>query len=161
MIDNKSVKRYILNSTNDLDEILNYLDQDFKATIEGIFNALFPLMKLYEQNKGRVDYLLGILEQLIEIKPTTDLVFLLGPITDLDNKISKLPLKDRIKLNEPYKRITTIVDNIEKKSINDLNDSKLKYLEYLIFQNQDVNLIGNFVDVRVDSYTNVFKGTVI
>lgn len=153
MIDNKIVKRYILNSTNDLDEILNYLDKDFKATIEGIFNALFPLMKLYDQNKGRVDYLLGILEQLIEIKPTTDLVFLLGPITDLDNKISKLPLKDRIKLNEPYKRITTIVDTIEKKSMNAVNDSKLKYLEYLIFQNQNVNLIGNFIE----SHTNLLN----
>ena len=146
MIDSKMVKRYILNSTNDLNEVLMFLDRDFKATIEGIFNALFPLMKLYDQNKGRVDYLLVILEQFVEVAPNNELVFLLGPIADLDNKISKLAIKDKISLNEPYRRITKIVDRIEKKSMDELNDNKIKYLEYLIFQNQDVNLIGSFLE---------------
>ena len=146
MIDSKTVKKFILNPTNDLEEILNFMDDDFKVTIEGIFNALFPLMRLYSQNKGRVDYLLEVLEQIIEIKSTSELVFLLGPITDLDNKINKLSTKERIQLNEPYQRIKQIVDVIEKKSMAEVNDTKLKYLEYLIFQNRDINLIGNFLE---------------
>lgn len=145
-LDSKSIKKFILNPTNNLEEIIPFLEKDFKSTIEGIFITLFPLMKLYNQNKGHVDYLLNILEQIIEIKPSNELTFLLGPITDLDNKISKLSLEERLKLNEPYQRIKKIVDRIEEKSIIELNDSKLKYLEYLIFQNGDINLIGNFIE---------------
>lgn len=146
MIDSKTVKKFILNPTNDLEELLNYLDENYKATIEGIFNALFPLLKLYDQNMGRVDYLLKILEQLVEIKMSDELTFLIGPITDLDNKINKLTTKQRMALNTPYQRIKRIVDEIHKKSLEEVNDSKLKYLEHLIFQNEDVNLIGNFLE---------------
>lgn len=146
MIDNKTIKKFILNSTNDLDELIYYLDKDYKPTIEGIFNALFPLLKLYPQNQGRVDYLLGILEQIIELKPSNELTLMLGPITDLDNKINSLPLKTRMQLNYPYQRIKKIVDEIDKKSLTELESGKLKYLEYLIFQNQDLFLIDNFIE---------------
>jgi len=146
MLDSKTIKKFILVSTNDLEELLNYLDLDFRATIEGIFNALFPLLKLYDQNMGRVDYLLKILEQVVLVKPVSELLFLLGPITDLDNKINSLAIKSRIQMNEPYQRIKRIVDDIEKKSLDELNDSKLKYLEYLVFQNRDINLIGSFLE---------------
>ena len=146
MIDNKTIKKFILTSTNDLEELLIFLDKAFKTTVEGMFNAMFPLLKLYEQNTGRVDFLLKILEQLVEVKSSGELVFLLGPITDLDNKISSLPLKQRMQMNEPYQRIKRIVDDIEKKSLDEFSDGKLKYLEYLVFQNKDVNLIGNFLE---------------
>ena len=157
MLESKAIKKFILNPTNDLEKLLVYLDGDFKATIEGMFNALFPLIRLYDQNNGRVDYIIGLLEQLVEIKQSNELVSLLGPITDLDNKINKLPLKDRIKLNIPYQRIKQIVDNIEKKSIDELNDGKLKYLEYLIFQNKDVNLIGSFLEGHTNLLTKKNK----
>ena len=46
-LDSKSIKKFILNPTNNLEEIITFLEKDFKSTIEGIFITLFPLMKLY------------------------------------------------------------------------------------------------------------------
>ena len=80
------------------------------------------------------------------VEKANELGLMLGPITDLDNKLNKLPLKNRIMMNVPYQRIRMIVDKIEKKSLAELDEGKLKYLEYLVFQNRDIDLISSFLE---------------
>ena len=48
-IGSKEIKKYIL-GYNDLEELFNFLEIEFKETIEAIFNALFILLKNYEKN---------------------------------------------------------------------------------------------------------------
>lgn len=145
------VKEFIINANNDLTNIITFLDNDFKETIKGIFDAIYPLIKVYDQNKSRVDYLFKIVEQVIEIKPTNELNCILSSIVDLNNKIDNMTLSKRLPIIEPYQRIKKMLDKIEEKSLKELNDGKLNYLEYLVFQGRNISLIKIFLETNSDT----------
>lgn len=147
-ITSNTIKNFIIKGTNDLEELLNYLDKDFKETIDGIFRALFSLMKNYNQNKDRVEYLINILEEVVEFKKSSDLNCFIPLITNLENKVDKLSMKDKVKLIKPYNKIKQLLVKIESKSKKELDNNKLKYLEYLIFYEQDLNLIESFIEIH-------------
>ena len=147
-ITSNAIRNFIIKGTNDLDELLIYLDKDFKETIDGIFRALFSLMKTYNQNKDRVEYLINILEQVVEFKKSRELTCFIPLITTLENKVDKLSMKDKVKMMTPYTRIKQLLVKIENKSKKELDNNKLKYLEYLIFYEQDLNLIESFIEIH-------------
>ena len=60
-ISSKEVKKFIL-EYDDLGQLDDYIDVDFRNTIIGIFNALFILLKNYDKNIKLIDYLLSFLE---------------------------------------------------------------------------------------------------
>lgn len=140
------IKNLILDPTKDLDELLIFLEHDFEEVIAGIFEALFLLEKLYEQNQGRVDYLIDLLVQLIDIKGIDELKLMNYFFIDYDNKIRELEIRERLKVNKPYQRMKVLMEKIEKNTYKESYDGKFKYLEYLIFQNRDKELIDNYVN---------------
>ena len=42
-ITSKTIKNFILNPTNDLDDLFDFISEDFKSTIDGLFSALYRL----------------------------------------------------------------------------------------------------------------------
>ena len=100
ILNSKEIKKYILDSSSDLEEVISYLEEDYPSTIEGIFNAIFTLMRHYDQNRSRVDYLLNLVEGSISLVSGAEIKFLSGSIIDLNHKISNWKLKDQIKVRE-------------------------------------------------------------
>ena len=145
-ITNKEIKRYILDPTNDLDELFDLIEEDSKQVIEGVFNSLFTLSKNYTQNKSRVDYLLYFLKEFIELKEIEELNLLIGPIIDFQNKISKWNIKERIKVKNISLEIQNIFNNIQVKLTNKKNNDTIKCLEFLILYNKNSQMIENFLN---------------
>lgn len=163
-MNNKEIKKFILDATNNLEDIINFLDEDYQSAIEGIFNALFSLLKNYDQNKSRVQYLIHLLEQLIEVKGIDELKMMLGPITDFNNKISSWQLKDRLSISKPYQQIGELLNQINNKEILALHNEKVKYLSFLIFQDKNLKMIENFLNstnnilnTRDENGENIFE----
>ena len=162
-MNNKEIKRFILDSTNNLEEIIDYIESDYQASIEGIFNALFSLLKNYDQNKSRVDYLIHLLNQLIDLKGIDELKLMLGPIIDFNNKISTWSLKERLSINEPYYQIEELLNKINNKELSTIKTEKVKYLSFLIFQDKNLKMIETFLDstsnilnIRDENGENIF-----
>ena len=147
MIDNpKSVKDFIVYTTDDLDEISVFLKNEFRGTIKEIFSALFILIKHYDTNKKRVNDLLDFLEQFIEKIPSENLNFLIAPIHDFDNKINREFKKSRKKMiQKPYQRVHTIFNNVWNQARLNTHHEKINYLEFLIFQEKNLSIIDNFL----------------
>lgn len=146
-LNSKNIKKFIIDAKNDLELLMDYLEQDYQATIEGIFNAIFTLIRHYDQNKSRVDYLILLLEGLIEIKSVEDLKKMEGPIMDFNNKVSLWRLKEQMSIAEPYKRIQNLLYSIQKKEVHSFNNEKVKYLSFLIFEDKNLNMIENYLNI--------------
>ena len=142
----QGISRFILDSTNDLDRVLEYLECNFEETIEGICEALFELLKLYHQNQGRVDYLFQLLEQIIDMKDVASLKILNAPLVELDNRLKLLELKQQVKIYDGYRQLKELIALLEKKTLEESYDEKVKYLEYLIFQNRDREVVEKFLN---------------
>ena len=84
----RDVKKFILDTSCDLEEIVNYLEVDYQATIEDIFTGIFSLLRHYRQNESRVHYLLLFLEQYVGMASSLELQKMVGPIIDFNNKVS-------------------------------------------------------------------------
>ena len=130
-VNSKEVKKYILNVENDLEGLIDDLEEDYKNTTEGIFNALFTLMRHYEQNKSRVQYLIHLIESTLSVKTSKELKALAGQIIDLDNKVNALKLKDRIAIREPLNQIVFVVSSKHPKPDLLLLDKQLAFAEFL------------------------------
>lgn len=143
-INSKEVKKYILNVENDLEGLIDDLEEDYKNTTEGIFNALFTLMRHYEQNKSRVQYLIRLIESTLSVKTSKELKALAGQIIDLDNKVNALKLKDRIAIREPLNQIHEIFLAVNRNA-DVVPNEKVKYLSFQIFQEKNIPLIESFL----------------
>lgn len=144
-LNKKEIKKYILDASSDLEILIDYLEYDYQDTIEGIFNAIFTLMRHYEQNKSRIFYLIDLVEGTTSFKSSQELNGLMGPIIDLQNKIDGLKLKDRMVVREPMVRIQNILLNANQEIANSVHNKKIKYLSFLIFQEKNVLLIEKFL----------------
>ena len=143
-VNSKEIKKYILNVENDLEGLIEFLEEDYKNTTVGIFNALFTLMRHYEQNKSRVQYLIHLIESTLSIKSSKELKVLSGQIIDLDNKVNALKLKDRIAIREPLNQIHEIFLAVNRNA-NVVPNEKVKYLSFQIFQEKNIPLIESFL----------------
>lgn len=143
-VNSKEIKKYILNVENDLEGLIEYLEEDYQNTTVGIFNALFTLMRHYEQNKSRVQYLIYLIESTLSVKQSKELKGLSGQIIDLDNKVSQLKLKDRIAIREPLNQIHEIFLAINRNA-GVVPNEKIKYLSFQIFQEKNIPLIESFL----------------
>ena len=145
----KYIKNYILNY-EELNKIEEFLEIDFKETIEGIMNALYILTKNYDKNKKIIDTLIDILKEEIKSKKTEELHLLIGPIIDYQNKISKFPIKERIKIKEISLEIQNIFNEIQVKSINEEHNEKIKILEFLILYDKNISMIEKYINENND-----------
>lgn len=150
VITKNKIKRFILDSSNDVEDLLEFLETDSDEVVTGMIEALFILMKLYDQNKEKTDYLINLLDQLIEIKTTEELKEINSHLIELDNKIKLLKLKQRIKITQPYQKLKQLIETINQKTYQESYDGKLKYLEYLIFQNRDKELINDYLNNSIE-----------
>lgn len=142
----KEVKKFILDPSHDLEELFDGLDEEYMVVVEGIFNALFILVKNYSQNKSRADYLVCILEELVELKCSSDLKKMIGPIIDFQNKINGLSLKNKILVKEISIRVQNIFNEIQMKGIHDTQNEKMRCLEFLIFYDKNYFMLENFLN---------------
>ena len=110
IITSKEIKNFILDPTNNLDDLYDYLEKDFKNTIEGICSALYKLLlRNYDQNKSRSNYLISIIESTIDELTPEQVKHLNGCIENLNNNIvSNIKKKQRVLINEPVNRINEI-----------------------------------------------------
>ncbi len=145
-VNSKEIKKYIVDSSCDLEDLTEYLDIDYRSTIEGIFNAIFTLMRHYDQNKSRIDYLIQLVHLTTTEKSSTELKCLTGPIMDLNTKISNWKLKDRIKVKEPLMQIQNILLEVNLELSNEIRNKKVKYLSFLIFEEKNISLIEKFIE---------------
>lgn len=157
LMNNKEVTEFILNSTNNLEELIHFLEINHTSTIEGIINALYPLLKNYDQNKSRVQYLLHLLEQLVEIEHTSELKSMTKPIENLNDLISNWGLKQRISISKPYQQIQEIQNRIYEKEMAANYNDKLKYLSFLIFQDRDSNKNLKMIQKIIDSIDDLLN----
>ena len=146
-ITSKNVKNYILDPTNDLEEVINFYELDYKSTIEGIFNSLFVMLKNYEQNRSRIDFLVNIIEELVDIRGINELKYMLGPIKNINNLINdKFSLKEKVVIRDFKLSICNIQNKINNTIISDSNNNKSKCIEYLVFQDKNLSMIDNIVN---------------
>lgn len=139
----KEIKNFILDPTNDLDELFDYILIDYKDCIDGIIAALYKLLlRNYEQNKSRSDYLIYILDNIIEDLNNEQLKYLNLKIDELNNNIvNNTKKKQRIIIRESLNKISDIHNKAAEKILSDIKNSKIKLLEYLIFQEKNLYLI--------------------
>ena len=146
---NKEVRNFILNY-GDMDVIYQYLEVSFKEASEGIFNALFTLIRNYDKNRKMINDLLVILEDETKRRTVNELKILLGPIIDFQNKFSRFSMKERIKVQDPYFHIQNIFNDIQAKIVYDTYCEKVKCLEFLIFHDKNISMIEKYLDDYYD-----------
>lgn len=147
MIDNaKEIKNLILDSSSNLDEIMIFLQSEFRSTIKEIFNSLLILLKNYDKNKKRVNEILDFLERFVEEVPIDKLNYFIAPIHDFDNKINyKFKLKQRKAIQSSCFRVHEILNNVQHKKMLYTYNGKMNYLEFLIFQDKNLSMIEVFL----------------
>ena len=73
----KEIRNFILDPTNDLDELFDLIIENSQNVIDGILSALYKLLlRNYEQNKSRSNYLIYILDNMIDEFSNEELKFL-------------------------------------------------------------------------------------
>ena len=139
----KEVKNFILDPINDLDELFDYILIDYKSCIDGILLALYKLLlRNYEQNKSRSDYLISILDNIIEDLNNEQQKYLNIKIDEINNNIiNNFNKKQRIIIRDATNKISDIHKKTSEKILSDIKNSKIKLLEYLIFQEKNFYLI--------------------
>lgn len=158
IITSKTIKNFILNPTNDLDELFDYIEDDYKSTIDGIFSALYKLLiRNYEQNKSRSDYIINVLENLSEDLVSDQLIYLNGSIENINNNIrNNLKKKQIIPLNRTLNRLNELHNKNANMLVSEEKNSKLKVLEYLIFADKNLYFIERTINAnnRILMYKN-------
>lgn len=156
MIDNtQDIKKFIIDSSNDLNEINLFLENEFKTTIKVIFDALFILLKHYAQNKKRTNELISFLEHLIENIPISKLSYFVAPFRGFERKISyEFTLKKIKSIQKPYSQIQNVFENLNYQLSLDSHEGKINYLEFLIFQERNIAMAQTFLE----DYSNVLDG---
>ncbi len=142
-LNSREIKKYIMDVSQDLEELIEYLEIDYQSTAEGVFNAIFTLMRHYEQNKSRVDYLIDLIKSTVSLKSSEEVKCLSGMIIDLNNKIENWKLKDKIKVKEPLEKIQEILLEVDRTLSDKIKNKKIKYLSFLIFEERNIYLIEN------------------
>ncbi len=157
-ITSKTIKNFILDPTNDLDELFDYIEIDYKSTIDGMFSALYKLLiRNYEQNKSRSDYLISILEGISDDLDVRELNYLNGSIENINNNIrSNLKKKQIIYLNQSLNRLNELHNKNANMLVSEEKNSKLKVLEYLIFADKNLYFIERTINTnnRILMYKN-------
>ena len=135
----KEIRNFILDPTNDLDELFDLITENSQNVIDGILSALYKLLlRNYEQNKSRSDYLIYILDNMIDEFSNEELKFLNIKIDELNNNIvNNIKKKQRVLIREPINKLNDIHNKAAEKIISDIKNSKIKLLEYLIFQEKN------------------------
>ena len=143
-ITSKEVKKYII-SYNDLDKLSEFLDTNYKATTEGIFNALFILIKNPDKNKSEINKLIILLKEQLNRNSYNELKHIISLIIDFQNKMSKLKVKERIKIREYSSELQNLFNDIHRKISDNTNNNQIKCLEFLIFHDKNIQMIEQFI----------------
>lgn len=147
VITSKEIKKYILDPTNNLDNLFDYINTNYKETLEGILNALFILMKHPEKNQKDIEYLIEIIKEQVKRDSIEELKKMIGPMIDLQNKTNNnLNIKERIKIKKHTSKLQNIFNEINMKIERIEDFKKIKCLEFLIFQDKNIQMISQFIN---------------
>lgn len=113
----KAIKEYILDMEDNYQVIDIFFQNYFKETSSAIFNALYILLKDYNKNKDKIDYILDLLRRFIntniEYGNNDILDKITGLIIGLKNKIDKnFSKKDKILINNIWYEINDLINSI-------------------------------------------------
>ena len=113
----KTIKEYILDMEDNYQVMDIFLQSYFKETSSAIFNALYILLKDYNKNKDKIDYILDLLRRFIntniEYGNNDILDKITGLIIGLKNKIDKnFSKKDKILINNIWYEINDLINSI-------------------------------------------------
>lgn len=162
----KEIKNFILDPTNDLDELFDSAAIDPKNTIDGILSALYKLLlRNYEQNKSRSDYLISVLDNITDDLTNEELKYLTSKIIEFNNNIvANIKKKQRIVIKSAVNEISNIHLKASEKILSDIKNGKIKLLEYLIFHEKNLYLIEktlsnnpNFLSYRNKEGEDIFS----
>ena len=162
----KEIRDYILNVENDLDELFDFIENDFKNAIDGIFSGLYRLLiRNYTQNASRVIYLIQILDIIINNLTDEEIKYLNGNIETLNTNIfNNIKKKSRILINEPINKINEIHNKASNKVLNEFKNNRIKVLKYLIFHEKNLSMIedalkenGNIMNYRNEDGDSIFS----
>jgi len=143
-VTSKNIKSFILDPTNDLDELFEFVKEDFYNTVDGLLASLYKLLlRNCDQNKSRIEYLIVILDLIAEEADNSDyLKYLSGKIVDFDNNVvNNIKKKQRVVIADFFNKVNDIHNKVQNRLILDVKNGKLKLLEYLIFQDKNLLLI--------------------
>ena len=107
----KEIKKYILNY-NDLNILYEFLDNNSKETLYGIFNAIPIMLKNKNKCNQELDYLIYIIESKIKTFSPKELNIIKTQIIELQNKVSRWDLKERININKTMFQLQNIFNEI-------------------------------------------------
>ena len=113
----KAIKEYILDMEDNYQVIDIFFQNYFKETSSAIFNALYILLKDYNKNKDKIDYILDLLRRSINTNiqyGNNDILDkITGLIIGLKNKIDKnFSKKDKILINNIWYEINDLINSI-------------------------------------------------
>lgn len=152
--DTTSIRKLILNSPNNLEEINLFLENEYKKVLKEIFYSLLILLKNYDQNKKRIEEVIQLLNKLAETSSVEKIKYFKAPIHDLNNKINhNFKEKQKKKIQHSRDQISQILIKIDNRiELNTKTDQK-KYLEFLIFQERNISMIQELLE----SYDNLLE----
>lgn len=150
---NKVYKIILTKSLKEINlEIL--LEESYPETIKGIFESLYDLLKDYKQNKNKIEFLLLNLEKSMQNKTPTELESLAMCCLEFESKYQEeFSPKTKKQIVDSYKKIKHIEDTIYTKSPNVAKLEKTRLLEYLIFQDKDIQRIK----ILIENCPNIIK----
>lgn len=144
-LNSKEIKKYILDSSNDLQELSSYLEKDFVHTVEGVFGAIFVLLRHYSQNQSRIDHLIYFIESLLPDLEDKEGEVISSSVASLESKVSNFKLKDRIAIKDCLLRLENICYYVANKKAMGVKNKKVKYLSFLIFEEKNLHLIEKYI----------------
>lgn len=142
----KEIEKYILGN-EELNELKFYLETEPTTTLNAIFKSLYTLLKKYDklENKYKVESLINFLEHTIKENEINEPQILISLIIELKNKIANFKTKQKILINDPWSRINNLFLEINNSLIPEIQNKKIKYLEYLIFEDKNLSMIESYL----------------
>lgn len=137
------IKEYIKENDN-LDEINTHLYYEFPTTITAIFKSLYALMKEYNKNQEKIANIFIILKEHASSLNNDDQKILLTKAINLRNQMTQS------KKSKTFSKDAITFLEITLEELNDIlspsiNNPKIKYLEYLIFEIKNLTMINDYL----------------
>lgn len=150
---NKVYKVILTKKTSEID-IETFLLENYNETIKGIFDALYDLLKDYNKNKKKIEFLLSSLERSIIKKQELELETFAICCLEFEARYSdEFTEKNKKQIVVPCQRIKKMEDIIYSNSPNVAKIEKSRLLEYLVFEDKNISRIK----ILLENCSNIIK----
>ena len=150
----RSIKEQILDVDYDIDDIDELLkeDEDYNEVMQGLFGALFMLLRFSSKNQIKINEILEKLEELCENETSGDrLEYVSKNVIIMMNDINKyFAINQKKNVHYFISRLMKLNKFIRQKEVDKLNQNKIKMFEYLIYQERDIEKIKYMIKDNPD-----------